>query len=113
MQLCNAGEHLVSSRTIYGGTYAFMKNFLPKFQIKTDFVNITDLKAVENAITQNTKMIYCEAVSNPLLEVADIKGLAELAEELGYRFKELSKLKLKKKSLQSTLVMVSATEDLR
>ena len=79
MQLCNAGEHLVSSRTIYGGTYAFMKNFLPKFQIKTDFVNITDLKAVENAITQNTKMIYCEAVSNPLLEVADIKGLAELA----------------------------------
>ncbi|MGD1946918.1 MAG: aminotransferase class I/II-fold pyridoxal phosphate-dependent enzyme [Croceivirga sp.] len=79
MQLCNAGEHLVSSRTIYGGTYAFMKNFLPKFQIKTDFVDITDLKAVENAITQNTKMIYCEAVSNPLLEVADIKGLAELA----------------------------------
>ncbi|MFV9550817.1 aminotransferase class I/II-fold pyridoxal phosphate-dependent enzyme [Algibacter sp. PT7-4] len=79
MQLCSAGNHIVSSRTIYGGTYAFLKNFAPKFNIDTSFVDITKLDRVEAAITKNTKVIYCESVSNPLLEVADIKGLAEIA----------------------------------
>lgn len=81
LQLCDADEHIVSSRTIYGGTYAFMKNFLKKFRISTSFVDITSLKAVEEAITPKTKMIYCESVSNPLLEVADIKALADLAKK--------------------------------
>ncbi len=81
MQLCDAGDHIVSSRTIYGGTYAFMKNFLKKFNIKTSFVDTTSIKAVEKAITEHTKMIYCEAVSNPLLEVADIEALAKLAKK--------------------------------
>jgi methionine-gamma-lyase len=79
MQLCSAGDHIVSSRTIYGGTYAFLKNFTPKFNIQTSFVDITKLDVVEAAITKNTKVLYCESVSNPLLEVADIKGLAEIA----------------------------------
>ncbi|TMM57088.1 aminotransferase class I/II-fold pyridoxal phosphate-dependent enzyme [Maribacter algarum] len=81
MQICDSGEHIVSSRTIYGGTYAFLKNFLKKFAIDTSFVDITDIVAVESAITSQTKMIYCEAVSNPLLEVADIKALAALAKK--------------------------------
>lgn len=79
MQLCGAGDHIVSSRTIYGGTYAFLKNFTPRFNIETSFVDITKLDIVEAAITENTKVLYCESVSNPLLEVADIKGLAEIA----------------------------------
>lgn len=79
MQLCGAGDHIVSSRTIYGGTYAFLKNFTPRFHIETSFVDITKLDVVEAAITKNTKVLYCESVSNPLLEVADIKGLAEIA----------------------------------
>ncbi|WP_298897142.1 aminotransferase class I/II-fold pyridoxal phosphate-dependent enzyme [uncultured Psychroserpens sp.] len=79
MQLCGAGDHIVSSRTIYGGTYAFLKNFTPRFGIETSFVDITKLDIVESAITKNTKVLYCESVSNPLLEVADIKGLAEIA----------------------------------
>lgn len=81
LQLCNAGDHLVSSRTIYGGTYAFLKNFVQKFNVDTSFVDITTIDAVENAITPKTKMIYCEAVSNPLLEIADIKALAALAKK--------------------------------
>lgn len=81
MQLCEAGEHIVSSRTIYGGTYAFLKNFAPRLGINTSFVDITKLDAVEAAITPKTKVLYCESVSNPLLEVADIKGLAELAKK--------------------------------
>ncbi len=79
LQLCDAGDHIVSSRTIYGGTYAFLKNFTPKFNIQTSFVDITKLDTVESAITENTKVLYCESVSNPLLEVADIKGLSKIA----------------------------------
>ena len=81
MQLCGAGDHIVSSRTIYGGTYAFLKNFTPRFNIETSFVDITKLDMVEAAITPKTKVLYCESVSNPLLEVADIAGLAKLAKK--------------------------------
>lgn len=81
LQLCQSGDEIVSSRTIYGGTYAFMKNFLPKLNIQTSFVDITNLERVENAITENTKVIYCESLSNPLLEVSDLEGLSELAKK--------------------------------
>jgi methionine-gamma-lyase len=81
LQLCNQGDHIVSSRTIYGGTYAFLKNFTPKFGIKTTFVDITKIEIVEAAITRETKVIYCETVSNPLLEVADIASLSILAKK--------------------------------
>lgn len=81
LQLCQAGDHIVSSRTIYGGTYAFMKNFIPRMQIETSFVDITKLDVVEAAINKNTKVIYCESVSNPLLEVADIQALAKIAKK--------------------------------
>ena len=81
LQLVGAGEHIVSSRTIYGGTYAFLKNFTPRLGIATTFVDITKVDIVEAAITKNTKVLFCETVSNPLLEVADIKALAALAKK--------------------------------
>lgn len=79
MQLCGAGDHIVSSRTIYGGTYAFLKNFAPKFNVQTTFVDITKAEAVRAAITPQTKVLYCETVSNPLLEIADIAALSKIA----------------------------------
>jgi methionine-gamma-lyase len=81
LQLCKNGDHIVTSRTIYGGTYAFLKNFIPKLGIETSFVDITKLDLVEASIQKNTKVLYCESVSNPLLEVADIKGLSALAKK--------------------------------
>jgi methionine-gamma-lyase len=81
LQLCGAGDHIVSSRTIYGGTYAFMKNFLPKLNIHTTFVDSTKLDIVEKAITPQTKVLYCETVSNPLMEITDITGMAALAKK--------------------------------
>ena len=81
LQMCSQGDHIISSRTIYGGTYAFLKNFTPKFGISTSFVDITDLAKVEASIQEETKMLYCESVSNPLLEVADIVELAKLAKK--------------------------------
>jgi len=81
LQICGHGDHVVSSRTIYGGTYAFLKNFTPRMGIETTFVDITKLEAVAAAIKPTTKIIYCESVSNPLLEVADIKALSILAKK--------------------------------
>ena len=81
MQLCQAGDHIESSRTIYGGTYAFLKNFAPRFNVATTFVDITNLEVIEAAITKNTKILYCESVSNPLLEIADIAALSKLAKK--------------------------------
>lgn len=83
LQLCKAGDHIVSSRTVYGGTYAFMKNFTPKLNIETSFVDITNLDTIESSIKNNTKIIYCEAVSNPLLEIANISEIAKLAKKHG------------------------------
>lgn len=81
LQICGAGDHIVSGRTIYGGSYAFLKNFAPKFNISTSFVDITSLEKVEAAITPSTKMIYCESISNPLLEIANISELAKIAKK--------------------------------
>jgi len=81
LQFCQAGDHIVSSRTIYGGTYAFLKNFIPRMDIQTSFVDITKLDVVEAAIKPETKILFCECVSNPLLEIADIKKLAALAKK--------------------------------
>ena len=85
LQLCSSGDEIISSRTIYGGTYAFMKNYLPKFGIKTTFVNTTKISQIENAITQRTKVIYCETISNPLLEVSDINEISEIAKRYGIK----------------------------
>ena len=81
LQLCGQGDHVVSSRTIYGGTYAFLKNFVPRMGIGCSFVDITKMEAVEAAIQPQTKVLYCETVSNPLLEVADIASLAKIAKK--------------------------------
>lgn len=81
LQICNSGDHIVSSITTYGGTFAFLKNYLPKFNIDVSFVNINDLDAVKAAIKPETKIIYAESLSNPLLQVSDIPSLAKIAKE--------------------------------
>lgn len=78
MQLCKKGGHIITSRTIYGGTYAFLKNFLPEFGVDVDFVDITNLDKIKSLIKPNTKVIYLETVSNPLLEVADVAAISEI-----------------------------------
>jgi methionine-gamma-lyase len=84
MALCAAGDHIVSSNAVYGGTYALMHDFLPaKAGVTTAFVDITDLAAVRNAITDKTRLVYTESISNPTLRVADIPELAAIAHEAG------------------------------
>ena len=113
MQLCGTGDHVVSSRTIYGGTYAFLKNFAPKLNIQTSFVDITKLEVVEASITPQTKVLYCESVSNPLLEVADIKGLAALAKKYNLQLvvdNTFSPLSISPNELGADIVIHSLTK---
>lgn len=79
LHLISCGDHIVSSITTYGGTFAFLANYLKKFSVQVTFVDITDLKAVEAAIRPNTRMIYTETMTNPLLQISDIPALADIA----------------------------------
>lgn len=79
LQLCNAGDHIITSVTTYGGTFAFFKNYLPKFNIDVTFVNISDIDSVKAAIKPNTKLIYTETITNPLLQISDIPTLSKIA----------------------------------
>ena len=113
LQICGHGDHVVSSRTIYGGTYAFLKNFMPRMGIETTFVDITKLRAVEAAITTTTKIIYCESVSNPLLEVADIKALSVLAKKYNLKLivdNTFSPLSISPAQLGADIVIHSLTK---
>ncbi|MDO9111053.1 MAG: aminotransferase class V-fold PLP-dependent enzyme [Desulfatirhabdiaceae bacterium] len=79
LQLCNSGDHIVASNTIYGGTHALLKELLPQMGITTTFVDISDLTAVEAAITDCTRVLYAETLGNPTLKVADIPAISRLA----------------------------------
>jgi len=83
LQLCKSGDHIVTSVTTYGGTFAFLKNWLPRYNIDVSFVDITNLEQVKAAIQSNTKVIYTESVTNPLLQVSDIPELAKISHEHG------------------------------
>lgn len=84
MQHCGPGDHVVASDTIYGGTFALLKEFLPvKAGVSTTFLNIADLDAVRRAITPRTKVVYCETVANPTMVVADLRELAKIAHGAG------------------------------
>jgi len=83
-QLCDTGDHLVASRTVYGGSFALLHDYLPvKAGVTTTFVDVSDLAAVERAFTARTKVLYCETVSNPTLRVADIPALSAIAHRHG------------------------------
>ncbi len=85
LQFCRTGDEIISSHTIYGGTYAFFKNFLPRLGIRVKFVDLNDLEEVRKAASERTKVIYCETMSNPLLEIADIPSISAIAKEHGIK----------------------------
>ena len=114
LQLCDTGDQIVASNAVYGGSYALMHDFLPrKANIRTHFVDISDLAAVEAAITDQTKVIYAESISNPTLRVADITALAALAHARGLQLvidNTFSPLLLSPASLGADVVVHSMTK---
>ena len=81
ISLLKAGDHIVSSRSIFGTTVILFNKFLQPFGVDTTFVALTDLDAWKKAIRPETKILFLETPSNPLTEVADLKALADLAHE--------------------------------
>ncbi|HIF50492.1 MAG TPA: O-succinylhomoserine sulfhydrylase [Thiotrichaceae bacterium] len=81
--LLKSGDHIVSSLSIFGTTVGLFDNILTKFAIETTFVDLIDYEAWEKAITPATRILFLETPSNPLLEIADISRLAEIAHKHG------------------------------
>ncbi len=78
--LCSAGDHIVSAAQIYGSTATLLKHTLKRFGIETTLVSINDHEAIEQAIQDNTRLLFCESIGNPGLDIADIPALSQLAE---------------------------------
>ena len=81
ISLCSAGDHIVSASQIYGSTGTLLKHTLKRFNIECTFVSINDEKALKDAIQENTKLVFCESIGNPGLEVSDLPKIAEIAHQ--------------------------------
>jgi len=83
MALLKSGEHIVASRSLFGATVQMLGTIMPRFGVETSFVSATDLAAYEAALRPNTRLLFVETPSNPLTEVVDIAGLAQIAKRAG------------------------------
>ena len=81
--LLNPGDHIIMSDDIYGGTHRIVNDVFGKYGITHTSVDLADLDAVRAAITPNTKMIFIETPTNPVMKVADIEALSKIAKEIG------------------------------
>lgn len=79
MGLLKAGDHVVCSRGVFGNTVMIFNNYFAKFGVETDFVDLIDTQAWEAVIKPNTRFLFLETPSNPLVEIADIQALADIA----------------------------------
>ena len=83
MGLCNSGDHIVASRSIFGTSVQLFSNILKRWGLEVTFVSLTDVKEWQGAMTPKTKLFFVETPSNPLTEVADISVLAKVAHDAG------------------------------
>ena len=85
MTVVQAGDHVVLSRNVYGGTFRYFTRILERYGLTFSWVDTTDLAAVEAAIRPETKMVYVETPTNPVMDITDIAAVAELAHAHGAR----------------------------
>ena len=86
LNIAQAGDEIVSADNLYGGTYNLFHYTFPRLGLKVNFVKSNDLKALEKAITKKTKAVYAESIGNPKLDVADLEGIAAVANKQGIPF---------------------------
>lgn len=105
--------HLVSSNTVYGGTYALFKNLLPSRGIEVSFVDISDLDLVERTLRAETRILYVETLSNPLLTLSDLRALSLIAKKKGIKLvvdNTFTPLMIRPLSLGADVVIHSCTK---
>ncbi|MEW6243173.1 MAG: O-acetylhomoserine aminocarboxypropyltransferase/cysteine synthase family protein [Bacillota bacterium] len=83
LTLARPGDEIISSKSIYGGTYSLFANTFSRLNIRVHFVDVTNLASVQERIDGNTRAIYAETIGNPKLDVPDIRALADLAHRYG------------------------------
>lgn len=83
MALLEPGDHVIADRVLYGGTYSLLAEHLPKQGVKVTFADLQDPEETRSSFTDRTRLLYTETISNPLMEVANLPGLAALAHEKG------------------------------
>ena len=81
--LAQAGDHVVAQKTIYGGSYNLLEHTLPNFGITATFVDAHNLKEIEDAIQENTRLVYLETLGNPNSDIPDLDAIAEIAHKHG------------------------------
>jgi cystathionine beta-lyase/cystathionine gamma-synthase len=79
--LLSSGDHVIASADVYGGTYGLLTEDLPRFGIEVTMADMRDPSSYEAAIQENTKMIYVETLSNPVLKVCDLDAMAVIAQK--------------------------------
>ena len=80
INICGHGDEIVAAQNIYGGTYTMFNSILPQFGIQTRFADPLETAAIEEAINERTRMLFLETIGNPLLDVANLKAVAEIAD---------------------------------
>lgn len=83
LTIAGEGGHIVSARDLYGGTYTLMRDILPKLGIDVTFVDTRDTRGFGKALREDTRLVYCESLTNPVLKVADIPELSGIAKAKG------------------------------
>ncbi len=83
LTLTRTGDHVVCSQNVYGGTYRFFTQILERYGLRFSWIDSTDLDAVESAMSEETRMVYVETPTNPMMEVTDIAAVADIAHERG------------------------------
>lgn len=83
LSIFSSGDHIIVCEDVYGGTHRITSQFFRKFNLETTFVDAADLDSVKAAVKENTKSIYLETPSNPLLKITDIRGAVKIAKEHG------------------------------
>ncbi|KAF5305234.1 hypothetical protein FQR65_LT07773 [Abscondita terminalis] len=81
LTLLKPGSHIICSNSIFGGTLLLLENIAKSFSFTTSYVDVYDLKNLENAIQSNTSLIWIEPISNPIMKVADVRSISNLAQE--------------------------------
>ena len=83
MSMLSAGDHVVAARALFGSCLYILENILPSFGVRVTFVDGTDINQWKKSISQETKVVFFESISNPTLEVIDIKAVADIAKSVG------------------------------
>lgn len=79
--LLNAGDHIVSARSVFGSTHSLFTKYLPKWNIETSYFKISEVEKVESLIQSNTKILYAETPTNPAVDILDLEVLAKIAKK--------------------------------